>query len=416
MKNENSGAKELKQKKVLGVLFGVIIVVGLYKFFWPSADLSLNVPVDNKKKYEKRVKQEDLAKAIAQKAGQTGTQATPVTPQPASNSGSSDSLLDIERAAWLNPGKLAINRNIFDYPPPPPPKPAPPPPPPTLPISRMVPTSIFAGTAPFELVINGKDFTKADRIYLNGNAVFAPTNYISGNELRVTVPKQMFATAQSMRVEVKRPGEETAFFSNQLTFVVNPAPEPKFDMIGSSFDNGIEPHAVILDGNDRYYVGLEETFGQWKVTNIGTDYVEVEDVVTAKGVRHRRNLLDSNGNNANRGGGYTQAAYNPYQNDEQIAQPAAVQQVNNNIANINQPVNDPNKKEATPQEKALQQQREALNQRRKELLQQRFGTEGAPAPNTGGFSGFKPAGGVTRGNPNSNGNGGNIPRRPGIPR
>ena len=52
----------------------------------------------------------------------------------------------------------------------------------TISIGNVSPSSVYAQTKPFELVVRGTKLTSEMRIYINGNTAFAPTKFISEND------------------------------------------------------------------------------------------------------------------------------------------------------------------------------------------------------------------------------------------
>jgi hypothetical protein len=201
-------------------------------------------------------------------------------------------ILEIDKLSWKGNGDTEVIRNPFSYPPPPPPTPEPPPKPPTVPINAVSPSSVYAKTKPFELLVRGANgnFTPEMRVYLNGSPSFGPTKFISANELRVLVPQQLFSSAQQMRVEVKVPSKEVEFFSNplSLTILEPPSPTPRFNMIGRMSESGDKnPLAVLLEGETRHVLGIDGKLGNtWKVIRIDRNFMVVEDYTTAIGVQH----------------------------------------------------------------------------------------------------------------------------------
>src|SRR5256885_827942 len=196
--------------------------------------------------------------------------------------------LNLDQLNTKAEGDASVDRNLFAYPPPPPPPPPDPPRPVTVPITAISPSSVYARTKELKLVVRGNNFAPEMRIYLNGSPTFAQTVFTSANELRADVPQQYFATAQQLRVEVKTPGQEEKFFSNPLTLTILEPPLPKFTMLGQMAESGGKnPTAILLDGDKRLVAPIgDNVSGTWKGINIGSNFVEVEEVTTPQGVRH----------------------------------------------------------------------------------------------------------------------------------
>jgi hypothetical protein len=96
--------------------------------------------------------------------------------------------------------------------------PTPPPPPSaTAPaLTSLSPASTTAGGTGFTLTVNGSNFVSGASVLWNGSA--RTTSYVSGTQLKATIPAGDIAAAGTAQVSALNPGTTTA--SNTLTFTV----------------------------------------------------------------------------------------------------------------------------------------------------------------------------------------------------
>ncbi|MEW6730124.1 MAG: hypothetical protein AB1489_02185 [Acidobacteriota bacterium] len=365
-----------KQQLILGLAIAVLAVIVYYNVFWQSAPAAPVVA----KTSEPRAPRIS-ASALKNLNAQSNTPATQ-----SENTASAQPALDLENVPWEQQREVSVDRNIFSYPPPPPPPQEPPPPPPTININSVSPSSVYAQTKPFEMVVRGTKFTSDMRIYLNGSPVFGLTTFVSENELRAPVAQQYFNSAQQMNIEVRTPGNEAKFFSNRLTLSVLQPPAPRFTMVGQISDsNGQNPRAVLIDGNNRFIVSVDERIKgtNFKVVSINNNTMMVEDVVSAIGVKHPVSMK-VNANTASNGAAFSQAVYQPVQQiPEQPQVSAEVDQTHGGSEPAEQATGVANPNQQQMEE--IIKRREEFIRRRNEILQQR-GQGNQAVPNTFGVS------------------------------
>jgi hypothetical protein len=281
---------------------------------------------------------------------------------------------------------ISVGRNLFEYPPPPPPKPTPTPPPPTIQLTSISPSSVYARTAPFEVVVNGSNFSLDMRLYLNGNPNFAQTILVNDHQIKATVPQSYFSNQGMLRFEIKKPGQEQAFFSNVLQI---PVAEPKnpnslFKMIGHFTDRDGNPNAVLSESDTKptstAKVG-DVIFTNWKVVSISKGNMELEDVKEALGVRWPVKMKDeiSSGGvasvtpaNLYQNTAYTQAEqynqnYDPSQEQNVIDLNQAMGNTSSNPRAILGQTDDDIKR----QQEQFKKMNQMLLQQRQEILKQR---------------------------------------------
>jgi len=73
-------------------------------------------------------------------------------------------------------------------------------------ITQLNPNVATAGGADFVLTVDGSNFGTKAVVNWNGAAQTATTTYVSGNQLTVTIPAAMIATAGTVMVTVTNPG------------------------------------------------------------------------------------------------------------------------------------------------------------------------------------------------------------------
>jgi hypothetical protein len=73
-------------------------------------------------------------------------------------------------------------------------------------ITQLNPNAATAGGADFVLTVDGSNFGTKAVVNWNGTAQTATTTYVSGNQLTVTIPAAMIATAGTATVTVTNPG------------------------------------------------------------------------------------------------------------------------------------------------------------------------------------------------------------------
>ncbi|MEW6730525.1 MAG: hypothetical protein AB1489_04210 [Acidobacteriota bacterium] len=161
------------------------------------------------------------------------------------------------------------------------------PPAPPIQLLTCEPSRIFVQVHPFDLIVRGVKFKSGWKIYINGSAEKIATTFVSSEQLQARLPAVLLSQAQSLRIEVKAPGNESKLFSNPLTVVVAPPPLPAFSFIGQiSEEGGDNPRIVLSEKRDRLIVVVGDVVQErWRILDLVGDYLELEDVEL--GVRHR---------------------------------------------------------------------------------------------------------------------------------
>jgi hypothetical protein len=355
-----------KQLMLVGILGSLALIIIFYQFF-----LSAAPPPTTEAKTDQnsgpRHKWDDSQSGNPQPVAQVDNKG-------AKDANLTPALLVLDDKSSHGDGD--VNRNLFVYPPPPPPIPLPPPPPPTVTINNITPLSVYAQTKPFDLIVKGEKFSPEMHIYLNGNPSFAPTKFVSENELSATVPQQFFTNAQPLKVEVKQPGAEDKFFSNSITLTVSAPPQPRFTLVGVTAEaGGINPQAILLENENRQTAGIGDKVSNiYKVVNIGSNFIEVEDVTTAIGVRHQVKMKEETGGPSNA----TATAAAVTQVETAVQSPVVA------TPQLPKELQDPDKAAefAKKREEALKRQQQ---------LNQRFGQPGGFTPPKANIPGLAPA-------------------------
>ncbi len=107
----------------------------------------------------------------------------------------------------------------------------------TLPtLTSMSPTTANNGDSPFQLTVNGTNFSTASMVQWNGTPL--PTQFVSGTKLLASVPAVDVASAGTAQVSVSNGVGAT---SSNLNFTVNQASVPNLTQIGSIIANITAP-------------------------------------------------------------------------------------------------------------------------------------------------------------------------------
>lgn len=169
--------------------------------------------------------------------------------------------------------------SIFAYyvPPPPPPPKAPDPPP--IQLVGLQPQTAVAGTPRgFTMVVTGSKMPDDAQVLIDGAP--RPTKRIGETQLSIDIVPGDYSFVRNMNIEVKSKGNPGGDYSNSITFVVQPAPEPQFAYKGRLGTLG-EPqnnYAVFeMTGTreiKRAKVG-DTVMGIWRIDVISADAVEI---------------------------------------------------------------------------------------------------------------------------------------------
>ncbi len=178
-------------------------------------------------------------------------------------------------------------RNIFDYPPPPPPKPVPPPPPPPIALQSVYPPSVYArSTMTYELTVTARPLPEGAQVVIDGETLAAERK--GDEQLRVRLTPNLTAQPRSVTVRVIVPGQETKWYSNDVTLTIDPPPNPneQYRYIGMVTDaGGQNPRAVLATTNEYQTVHPDEPIGRFRVKSVTSEQVVVEDT-QLPGVSH----------------------------------------------------------------------------------------------------------------------------------
>ncbi len=178
-------------------------------------------------------------------------------------------------------------RNIFDYLPPPPPKPVPPPPPPPITLQSVYPPSVYArSTMTYELTVNARPLPEGARVVIDGETLAAERK--GDEQLRVRLTPNLTAQPRNATVRVIVPGQETKWYSNDVTLTIDPPPNPndEYRYIGMVTDaGGQNPRAVLATTNEYQTVRPNEPIGRFRVKSVTSEQVIVEDT-QLPGVTH----------------------------------------------------------------------------------------------------------------------------------
>ncbi|HXG65649.1 MAG TPA: hypothetical protein VNO70_11115 [Blastocatellia bacterium] len=227
-------ASEQRKKLMLAALGLVLVLVMAYQFLFKSSTPTRRT----------------TATANANQAARSSAGTAPIQTARQVNAAAGRQEAQEPQTGEVLPLDLAMMReepesatvgprgNIFAYyvpPPPPPPKPEPPPP---IVLQSAQPSGLVAGTPRrFTMTVTGQPFPPDAQIILNGRP--KTTNRAGDNVLSTDVEPGEYAAPGNMSVEVKSASDPAKMYSNALTLVVQPAPEPPFKYVGRIGDQGV---------------------------------------------------------------------------------------------------------------------------------------------------------------------------------
>ncbi|MBI4850627.1 MAG: hypothetical protein HY819_02255 [Acidobacteria bacterium] len=312
-KVDNSQQSVQKKFTILGVLCGAVALILIYQYFAASNLPPVKEPVTTEDKYKNRIPASQL----------TANNATN-TKEPSNLQQAVDQTIpnQLDLKALENKANGSANglRNPFEYPPPPPPPPLPPPKPATIRINTISPTSVFAKTKTFDVVIRGTNLTDDMMIYLGGNPSFSKTIFVNDTEVRANVPANYFANPGQLQFQLKKRGQEADEFSNTLAIRVDTPKDPSaiFKMVGQFTDNKGQICAVLAENDAAkptqiirvkdivapFVKSADDT--NWEVISINKNQIELKDIKQAIGVTwpvkmksEQLNATNTASNNAN---------------------------------------------------------------------------------------------------------------------
>jgi len=256
--------KETRKKLMLGALLFLLVIVVYFQFFSggdtpnsPSAAASAN------------------AKATPSPTPQRQTSGTPapIISEP----------LDLASIQGGSHSSGGTGRNIFIYPtptPPPPPPPSTPAPTPTpwpVPVSSLNPGGVIARTAGFTLTVFGQKMPQDAQGFVNGSAY--PTTFVSDTQVRINVPAEAIRMPGSLIVNLRSQSDPT-LISNPIPLNVAAPPDPPYKYIGLITLKNVPTAVLVTQGNDEDVYNVKKggvIGGKWKIINITTQKVEIED-------------------------------------------------------------------------------------------------------------------------------------------
>jgi hypothetical protein len=174
-------------------------------------------------------------------------------------------------------------RNIFIYPTPTPPPPPPPPTPivtPTpwpIPVSSVNPGNAIARTAGFTLTVFGENMPQDAQGLINGRAY--PTTFVSVTQVKINIPAEAIKTPGMLSVTVRSSGN-SALYSNPASVNVAAPPEPPYKYVGLITVKGAPTATMVSKNNDDDIQNVKKgqvIGGRWKIINITSQQVEIED-------------------------------------------------------------------------------------------------------------------------------------------
>lgn len=254
-------SQETRNKLLLGVLLLILVGVGYFNFFSES-----DAPSPSPGSASAKAK---ITPSPTPQRQTSGTPA-PIISQP----------LDLASITPESHSSGGSGRNIFVYPtptPPPPPTPTPAPTPWPIPVFSLNPGGVIARTGDFTLTVFGQNMPQDAEGSVNGRAY--PTTFVSATQVSINVPAEAIRAPGNLGVEI-RSKSDPKLISNQASLNVTAPPEPPYKYIGLITLKNV-PMAVLSSQNDEnnvYNVKKGAVIGgRWKITNITSKKVEIED-------------------------------------------------------------------------------------------------------------------------------------------
>ena len=128
------------------------------------------------------------------------------------------------------------------------------------------------------MVITGSKMPDDAQVLIDGSP--RPTKHVGETQLSIEIAPADYSYTRNMNIEVKSKGNPTVDYSNSVTFVVQPAPEPQFTYKGrlGSLGDSQNNYAVFeMTGTreiKRAKVG-DTIMGIWRVDAISADAVDI---------------------------------------------------------------------------------------------------------------------------------------------
>jgi hypothetical protein len=148
---------------------------------------------------------------------------------------------------------------------------------PALPsLTSISPSSIAAGSAGFQLTVNGSGFTSTSQVAWNDGAL--ATSYVSATQLRATVPAANIASAGATTIRVVQSGVSS---SNQQTFTVTPAKPTITSLSPSSATINAASFTMTVNGTGFTPNSVVQWGGSALVAHVQSSTVVTADIPAA---------------------------------------------------------------------------------------------------------------------------------------
>ncbi|MGH9752911.1 MAG: hypothetical protein ACREA2_09015 [Blastocatellia bacterium] len=253
--------QETRNKLLLGVLLVILVGVVYFQFFSESDGPSPSPGAASA-----------TVKTTPSPTPQRQTSGTPapIISQP----------LDLAMIQVGSHSSSGTGRNIFVYPTPTPTPPPTPPPTPTpypIPVSSLNPGGVIARTGDFTLTVFGENMPQDAQGFVNGRAY--PTTFVSATQIRINIPAEAIRMPGSLGVMV-RGNSNPSLISNTTSLNVAAPPEPPYKYIGLITHKNVQKAVLSSQSDENNVVNAKKgdvIGGRWKITNITSKKVEIED-------------------------------------------------------------------------------------------------------------------------------------------
>jgi hypothetical protein len=144
-------------------------------------------------------------------------------------------------------------------------------------VSSLNPGGVIARTAGFTLTVFGQNMPQDTQGFVNGSAY--PTTFVNDTQVKINVPAEAIRMPGSLIVSV-RGQSDPRLESNPIPLNVAAPPDPPYKYIGLITLKNVPKAVLVSQGNDDdvYNVKKGDVIGgKWKIVNITTQKVEIED-------------------------------------------------------------------------------------------------------------------------------------------
>ena len=138
----------------------------------------------------------------------------------------------------------------------------------------------------YELTVDAQPLPEGVRVVIDGETLAAERK--GDRQLRVRLTPDLTAQPRTATVRVVVPGQESKWYSNDVTLKIDPPPNPndEYRYIGMVTDaGGQNPRAVLATTNEYQTVRPNEPIGRFRVKSITSEQIIVEDT-QLPGVSH----------------------------------------------------------------------------------------------------------------------------------